>query len=138
MTPRIARAFRRLRRVVPAQPAPTELGPIYRTVADRDVVGCRVCLALRELLTFAWSTDTARFNRLMDGGGCYPAAPGLAFSRIEHGEDFSLFRMILSPADKRMGEMPALWFRNGDMVVEGSNEVADRVRSVSEAPPPLE
>jgi hypothetical protein len=30
--------------------------------------------------------------------------------------------MILSPADKRMGEAPALWFRNADMVVEGSNE----------------
>jgi hypothetical protein len=77
-------------------------------------------LALRELLTFAWSTDPARFNQLMDTG-CYPAAAGLRFTRIEHGEEFSLFRMVLSPADERMGGMPALWFSNADMVVEGSN-----------------
>jgi hypothetical protein len=126
MTPRIARAFRRLRRAVPAQPAPTELGPVYRTAADVDVVGCRVCLALRELLTFAWSTDPARFNRLMDDGGCYPAAAGLRFTRTEHGDEYSLFRMVLSPADGRMGGMPALWFRNADLVMEGANEPAER------------
>jgi hypothetical protein len=119
MTHRIARAYHRLRRT---QPAPTELGPIYRTTSDRDVVGCRVCLAIRELLTFAWSTDPARFNKLMDDGGCYPAAEGLRFTRIEHGEDFSLFRMVLAAADQRLGGMPALWFANGDMVIEGSNE----------------
>jgi hypothetical protein len=34
--------------------------------------------------------------------------------------------MILSPADTRMDEAPALWFWNGDMVVEGANEPAER------------
>jgi hypothetical protein len=118
---RLARAaFRRLRRHAPPPLEQVEVGPTYRPTSDRDVVGCRVCLALRELLTFAWSTDPARFNRLMDTG-CYPAVAGLRFTRIEHGEEFSLFRMALSPADRRMGEMPALWFRSTDMVVEGSN-----------------
>jgi hypothetical protein len=65
-------------------------------------------------------TDPARFNKLMDTG-CYPAVAGLRFTRIEHGEEFSLFRMVLSPADKRMGEMPALWYGNSDMRVDGAN-----------------
>lgn len=119
-------AFRRLRRRTPLPLEQVEAGPIYRTTSDRDVVGCRVCLALRELLTFAWSTDSARFNKLMDDGGCYPSAAGMAHTRIEHGEDFSLFRMALSPADERMGEMPALWFSNADMGMEGANEPAER------------
>jgi hypothetical protein len=65
-------------------------------------------------------TDPARFNKLMDTG-CYPAVAGLRFTRIEHGEEISLFRMVLSPADKRMGEMPALWYGNSDMRVDGAN-----------------
>jgi hypothetical protein len=53
-------AFRRLRRHAPPPSEQAEAGPIYRTaVSDHDVIGCRVCLALRELLTFAWSTDPA-------------------------------------------------------------------------------
>jgi hypothetical protein len=127
ITARLAKAaFRRLRRHAPPPLGQVEVGPIYRTVSGRDVVGCRVCLALRELLTFTWSTDPARFNKLMDDGGCYPSAAGMAHTRIEHGEEFSLFRMVLSPVDERMGEMPALWFSNGDMVVEGTNEPAGR------------
>jgi hypothetical protein len=117
-------AFRRLRRHAAPPLEQVEAGPIYRTVSDHDVIGCRVCLALRELLTFTWSTDTARFNRLMDTG-CYPAVAGLRFTRIEHGDEFSLFRMVLSPADERLGGVPALWFSNGEMVVEGSNAAGD-------------
>jgi hypothetical protein len=72
-----------------------------------------------------------RFNGLMDNGGCYPSAAGMAHTRIEHGEDFSLFRMVLSPADERTGGMPALWFSNGDMVVEGSNGALEAATSAS-------
>jgi hypothetical protein len=75
---------------------------------------------LRELLTFQWSSDRPRFNDLMTAGGCYPALPSVEFARLEHGEDFSLFRMITAPLD-RYGEAPALWFRNEAMVIEGSN-----------------
>jgi hypothetical protein len=108
--------LRRLALAVPVEAA----GQHYSPAMDVDVIGCRVCVALRELLSFAWSSDPARMNRLMDEGGCYPAAPGVAFTRLEYGDDVSLFRMILSPpADPSL--MPALWFRDGDMVVDGSN-----------------
>ena len=120
---RVARfALSRLRRQLPAQPDPGETGPVYRTVTDNDAVGCRLCRALRELLTFVWASDPARFERLMDDGGCYPALPGPAFIRIETGESFSLFRMRPTPVDDpHISTAPALWFRNEDMVVDGSN-----------------
>ena len=119
---RVARvALRRLRRHVPAPPDPAETGPVYKTVTDNDAIGCRLCLALRELLTFAWATDNARFNRLMDDGGCYYTAPGLAHVRIDSGEDFSMFKLLLPPNSLWPGGSIPLWFRNSDMVVEGSN-----------------
>jgi hypothetical protein len=89
-------------------------------------VGCRLCLALRELLTFSWSTDPARFNKLMDNGGCYPAAGGIGFVQLDH-------RMADPATGQEMAGLPALWFRNGDMRVEGSNEPEPRI--VAPAPP---
>jgi hypothetical protein len=127
MSGRMARfALRRLRRHVPEQPDPAETGPVYRTVTDNDVVGCRLCVALRELLTFAWATDTARFNRLMDDGGCYYTAPGLTHIRIDPGEDFSMFKLIVQANNSGLAGSIPLWFRNSDMVVEGSNRQAVR------------
>jgi hypothetical protein len=115
---RLRSVLRRFRQ--PAPPTPVEAsGPIYSPAPDVDVIGCRVCLALRELFTFAWSTDPARMNRLMDEGGCYPAAPGIAFTRLDQADDVALFRMVLPAGDP--ASMPALWFRSGDMVVAGSN-----------------
>ncbi len=95
--------------------------PVYRVVAGkRDVIGCRVCAVLRELLTFDWSIDPARMNRLMDEGDCYPAAPGIAFTRLDQADDVALFRMTLPPpADP--GSPAALWFRSGDMIIDGAN-----------------
>jgi hypothetical protein len=57
----------------------------------------------------------------MDEGYCWPVVPGISFDRLEHGEEFSLFRMRLTPAQRRLGEPPALWHRNADMRIEGSN-----------------
>jgi hypothetical protein len=82
---------------------------------------------VQELFRFDLSSDPGRLNRLMDEGGYYPASPDVAFARIEVGEDFSLFRIIFASADLWPGEMPALWFRNRDMVVEGSNAPDCRV-----------
>ncbi len=64
---RLRTALRRFRRSEP--PVPAEAAdPIYRVAGvDRDVIGCRVCAALRELLTFDWSTDPDRMNRLEAG-----------------------------------------------------------------------
>lgn len=115
--------LRRLRRSAPVAPSPVAAGPIYRTASGRDVIGCRLCLALRELLTFNWSSDPRRMNQLMDDGGCYPTLPGLAYERIEAGEEFSMFRRVLDrPGSPGLLEPPGLWFRNADMVVEGSNQ----------------
>ncbi len=120
---RLGKALRRLRR--PTPPVPVDAAaPVYRVaVTELDAIGCRLCAALRELLTFDWSTDPARMNRLMDEGSCFPAAPGIAFTRLDQADDVALFRMRLPPAVDP-GAMPALWFRTSDLMIEGSNAAA--------------
>jgi hypothetical protein len=50
----------------------------------------------------------------VDGAATWPPSPLLV-----EGPDLSPWRPLR--VDRAMGEAPALWFRNGDMVVEGSN-----------------
>jgi len=83
------------------------------------VFGCRVCNDLRELLTFEWAADRARFSRLF--AGCFLTIPGLPHVRVERGDEFSLFRMINPPNDPGPEGMPALWFRNADMAAVDSD-----------------
>jgi hypothetical protein len=111
-------------------------GPVFSPVQGVDVVGCRFCAALRELVSFPWSSDPVRLNRVMDDGGCYPAAPGVAFARIEYGDGVSLFRMVLPP-EAGLGSMPPLWFRNADMTVDGSNELPNASNPGDCSKPPL-
>ena len=111
----VARALlRRLRKAPPVRPDPAAGEPTWQAV-DRpghDVFGCRLCNDLRELLTFDWAADRARFSRLF--AGCFLTLPGLPHVRIEAGDEFSMFQLA-NPVNGPDSAVP-LWYRNSDMV----------------------
>jgi hypothetical protein len=47
---------------------------------------------------------------------------------VEARPEFSLYQMVDLPKGLPMHGCAPLWFRNGDMVVEGANEVAGALR----------
>jgi hypothetical protein len=94
------------------------------TVLGRAAYGCIFCQALRELLTFDNDQDRVRRDTVWREGGCYFTANGMPYDRVEAGEDFSLFHLIDAKTGRPDADVTPMWFRNGDMVVEGSNRVA--------------
>lgn len=116
----------RWRRKFRRQPRPDTtpvVGALYRPIEGglEDVVGCKFCVTLREMLTFNWRADPVRLSALMRAGWCWPAVPSGRFTRLESGEGFSLFQSQ-PPIDSCGNVISPLWFRNADMALEGANE----------------
>lgn len=118
--PSIRRALRRLHREQPKAAPEPSAGPTWQ-VMPGGVGGCRFCKALRELLSFEGMSDFPRYQRLFREGGCFIALPGPHHTRIEAGDDFSLFKMTDPVNDPGPDGVPVVWFRNEDMAIDGSN-----------------
>jgi hypothetical protein len=123
------RLFQRRRRAGAARPLPPDPsvadGPLFEAISG-GAMGCLFCAALREMFTFDWATDRARFDRLWRDGFCAATIPGgPKHARLETDGDFSSFRLV-NPVNGP-DPVPALWFRDSDMVMIGSNSGAANV-----------
>ncbi len=67
------------------------------------------------------SAGQAAYNAVWDRGECLATVSGLPYQRIEAGEEFSLLVLLDQKTGQPMDGMMPLWFRNGDMRVEGDN-----------------